>query len=148
MQQRTPEQIEDVLQFREETIDAVMLPHERGQQPTVEETVEEGRLFLHERVRQPIVRVSVEMGRLDPAGTSATAERRENGGCASNARRDRRGGQGGGCRMNEGNSRPSRRHSKGRLVPHERVQQRSAEKNGGCASNARRDRRGGQVGPA
>ena len=66
MQQRTPEQIEDVLQFREETIDAVMLPHERGQQPTVEETVEEGRLFLHERVRQPIVRVSVEMGRLAP----------------------------------------------------------------------------------
>ena len=49
VQQRTTEQIEDVPQFREETVDAVTLvPHELVQQPTVEETFEAGRLVLQE----------------------------------------------------------------------------------------------------
>ena len=52
VQQRTVEQIEDVLQFREETVDVVTLfLHERVQ-PTVEETVEVVKLVSQERVQQ------------------------------------------------------------------------------------------------
>ena len=63
VQQWNPEQIEDVPQFREETADVVeLVPRERVQQPTVEETVEVGRLFLRER----------RGGQVHPARTSAT----------------------------------------------------------------------------
>ena len=72
VQQRTPEQIEDVPQFREETVDAVTLvPCKRVQQPTVEETVEVGSLVLHERVQQRTVGETFEVGRFGPIGTGA-----------------------------------------------------------------------------
>ena len=53
VQQRTPEQIEDVPQFREYTADVVgLVPRERVQQPTVEETVNMLKLVSQERVQQ------------------------------------------------------------------------------------------------
>ena len=65
VQQRTPEQIEDVPQYQEESVDAVTLaPHGRVQQPTVEETVEVGRLVLHAGVQQRTVGDTVEVVRL------------------------------------------------------------------------------------
>ena len=53
VQQRTPEQIEDVPQFREWPVEVGRLVlRERVQQPIVEETVEVSRLVLHKRVQQ------------------------------------------------------------------------------------------------